>query len=248
VGPARHKEDLLASHAHEGDRQPVTATQDPDRTRDPALLERLGALHVAVVSDCLDKIGLRDQVMAQRIRALTPESRLAGYAATVHLVTVDRPPEDPKDAYRGEIEALECLAPGDVMVVSTCPGAYWGELLATASRHLGAVGVVADAYTRDTATLVEMAFPTFVAGISALDSLGRTDVDVHDVPIECGGVPVDPGDLVLADRDGVVVIPRHCAESVVSAAEAKVEAERDMRADLRRGMPMSEAFATYGIL
>ena len=222
--------------------------QTSTRNRDPQLLERLGALHVAVISDCLDKIGLRDQVMAQRIRALTPESRVAGYAATVHLVTVDSPPDDPKDAYRGEIEALEGLAPGDVMVVSTCPGSYWGELLATASRHLGAVGVVADAYTRDTATLVEMGFSTFIAGISPLDSLGRTDVDAYDVPIECGGVSVNPGDLVLGDRDGVVVVPRDRAEEVIGGAETKVGAEREMREDLRRGRPMSEAFATYGIL
>src|SRR5262249_33871410 len=147
---------------------------------------------------------------------------LAGFAVTVHCVDVDVLPPHPDDYYKGELRAVDALRPGDVMVVSTCNGCYWGELLATASRFRRAVGIVADAYARDTERLIEMEFPTFVAGISATDSLGRIDVDQVGVPIECGGVTVNPDDLVLADHDGVVVVPSEVAEEVLSLAEDKV--------------------------
>src|SRR5262249_31672634 len=149
-----------------------------------------------------------------RIRPLYASASLAGFASTVHCVDVDAPPADADDYYKGELQAVDALRPGDVMVVSTCNASYWGELLATASRYRGAVGIVADAYTRDTEQLIEMEFPTFVAGISPADSLGRIDVDHVGVPIECGGVTVKPDDLVLADYDGVVVVPSEMAEEV----------------------------------
>jgi 4-hydroxy-4-methyl-2-oxoglutarate aldolase len=212
------------------------------------LIERLEALHVAVISDCLDQIGFRHNVMQPSIRPLVPGSRTAGFALTVELVAVDAPPPDPRDYYKGEIEALETMQRGDVMVVSTCPGSYWGELLATASRLRGARGVVADAFTRDTTALIEMDFPTFVAGISPQDSLGRTDVASFGGTIECGGVAVSRGDLVLADNDGVAVIPAAHAWEVIDRAEAKVATESEMRGKLRDGMPLSEAFTTYGVL
>ena len=103
------------------------------------------------------------------------------------------------------------------MVVSTSTGSYWGELLATASRVRGARGIVGDCYARDTAALIEMRYPTFVAGALAYDSLGRIDVDGVGVPIECAGVTVHPGDLVIGDDDGVAIIPRGVAEEVIAA-------------------------------
>lgn len=216
--------------------------------RDLELAFRLGRLYVAVVSDCLDQLGVRDNVMDHRIRPLHIGSKAAGFATTVHLVEVDGVPEDSGDWYRGELEAVEALQPGDVMVVSTCNGSYWGELLATASRYRGMCGVVADAYTRDTLRLMEMDFPTFVSGISAQDSLGRSDVAAWGEPISCGGVSVSTGDMVIADNDGVAVIPEAIAPEVISRAEEKAAAEGDVREKLAAGMPISEAFATYGIL
>jgi regulator of RNase E activity RraA len=166
----------------------------------------------------------------------------------VHCVEVDAPPADRDAWYKGELEAVDALESGDVMVVSTCHGCYWGELLATASRFRGARGIVADAYTRDTLALIEMAFPTFVAGISPEDSLGRIDVDAIGIPVECGGVTVHPGDLVLADHDGVVVVPSAVAEQVVTRAEEKVAGENLVREKLAEGMPVLEAFRTYGVI
>jgi 4-hydroxy-4-methyl-2-oxoglutarate aldolase len=216
--------------------------------RDLGLVDRLAGLHPAVVSDTLDRLGIRGNTMAPRIRPLYARARIAGFAATVHCVEVDAPPADREDWYKRELEAVDALQPGDVMVVSTCPGCYWGELLATASRFRGARGIVADAYTRDTLALIEMAFPTFVAGISPEDSLGRIDVDAIGIPVRCGGVTVHPGDLVLADHDGVVVVPSAVAEQVVTLAEEKVSGEKLVREKLAEGMPVLEAFRTYGVI
>jgi 4-hydroxy-4-methyl-2-oxoglutarate aldolase len=216
--------------------------------RDLALVARLEALHVAVVSDCLDRVGLRSNVMAPHIRPLIRGSRTAGFAATVSAIAVDGPPADRDMWYAGEIRAVDSQQLGDVMVVSTSKGSYWGELLATASRARGARGIVADAYTRDTEALIEMDYPTFVAGISAQDSLGRIDVDDIGVEIECGGVRVAHGDLVLADNDGVVVVPADAADEVLALAEEKLATEDVVREKLAQGLSVREVFAAHGVL
>jgi 4-hydroxy-4-methyl-2-oxoglutarate aldolase len=232
---------------------------NPSRTSSPApptgagardldLVQRLTRLHVAVVSDCLDAVGVRHNTMHRRIRPLAETFRLAGYAVTVQLEPVDAPPDNRADYYKGEIAAVDALHPGDVMVVSTCEGSYWGELLATSCRARGANGLVADAWTRDTLPLLTMGFPAFVAGIDPTDSLGRTDVRAWNVPITCGDVTVQPQDMVIADNDGVAVIPGALAEDVIARAEAKIGAESTMRADLAAGMPLGEAFQLHGIL
>lgn len=225
--------------------EPTTQRSDG---RDLALVRRLDALYVAVVSDCLDRVGIRENVLAPHIRPLATDSRLAGFAATVRAVQVDRPPEDPEQWYAGEIRAVDSQQPGDVMVVSTCQGSYWGELLATASRARGAVGIVADAYTRDTAALIEMGYPTFVTGINAQDSLGRIDVEEIGIEITCGGVSVAHGDLVLADHDGVVVVPYDRADEVLTLAEEKMSTENVVRDMLLRGTSVRDAFAAHRVL
>jgi regulator of RNase E activity RraA len=143
---------------------------------------------------------------------------------------------------------VDAQQPGDVMVVSTSTGSYWGELLATASKFRGARGIVGDCYSRDTAMLIEMRYPTFVAGALAYDSLGRIDVRSVGLPIECAGVTVHPGDLVIGDDDGVAIIPRGVAEEVITLAEEKVSGENLVRDKLAEGMPVAEAFRTYGVL
>jgi 4-hydroxy-4-methyl-2-oxoglutarate aldolase len=224
----------------------MSANAERDAT-EMALLERLDNLYVAVVADCLDRVGVRTNVLAPHVKSLYPGAMVAGFALTVHVVPVERAPA-PDDWYRGEILAVDSQRPGDVMVVSTSSGSYWGELLATASRFRGARGLVGDCYARDTAALIEMRYPTFVAGALAYDSLGRIDVDGVGVPIECAGVTVHPGDLVIGDDDGVAIIPRALADEVIALAEEKVSGENLVRDRLAEGMPVAEAFRTYGIL
>jgi 4-hydroxy-4-methyl-2-oxoglutarate aldolase len=166
----------------------------------------------------------------------------------VRCVAVDGVPDDHSEWHRGTIEAVDALEPGDVLVASTCEAAFWGELLATASSRRGARGVVADAYARDTLELIDMDFATFARGIYCADALGRIRVDAHDVPIECGGVQVHSGDLVLGDHDGVVVLPAAIASEAIALAEAKVAGENEVRDALAAGMSVAEAFRTYGLL
>lgn len=208
-------------------------------------IDRLAALHSPVVADVLDRLGHRDQCPRADIRPLDPSHRFAGVARTVRCVAVDREPAEP---YKGEMEAVDGLGPGDVLVVSRGEWSFWGELLSTAAAYRGCRGIVIDGYTRDTAAIRAMGFPVFCRGIHPADSLGRLDVDAVDVPIECGGIAIRPGDLVLADHDGIVVVPVEAADEAIGRAEEKLRGENVVRARLAEGMPVAEAFRRYGIL
>jgi regulator of RNase E activity RraA len=223
----------------------VTASS-PANGRPREWVERLNRLYTPVVADVVDRLGYRNQCLRADIRPLFPQARLAGFALTVHAVpaTVIAPAEP----YKGELAAVDALQPDDVMVVSTSEWSYWGELLSTAARYRGCRGIVIDGLTRDTQAIMEMQFPVFCRGIHPADSLGRVDVLAHNVPILCGDVVVQPGDLILADHDGVVVLPQTIAEAALQAAEEKVRGENLVRQKLAEGMPASEAFQRYGIL
>jgi 4-hydroxy-4-methyl-2-oxoglutarate aldolase len=213
-----------------------------------SLLARAQTLHPAVVSDVLDRLGHRRQVMAPRIRPLFPEAKLVGYARTVHAEPVDGPPEREEDWYRHQLEAIESMRPGHVMVVSTIEACFWGELLSIASRNMGARGIVLDCYTRDVDGIVQVGFPVFCAGIHSADGLGRVDVVEHGSEINSGGVVVHDGDLLVGALDGVVVVPSEVAEEAVALAEEKLRGENMVRTKLEEGMLASEAWRRYGIL
>ncbi len=219
------------------------------RIEDRPLLERLSALRSALVSDCLDQIGVRSNALASRIRPLTPGLCMAGRAVTVRIIPVDGVPEDRSLWYRGELQAIDALRPGDVLVTSTlADGPFFGELLATAAQMRGAAGAVIDAASRDIAQIRELGFAVFLASVNPLDSLGRLDVDATNVPIECGGVRIEPGDLVLGDDDGVVVVPAARAEEVISLAEVKSADEDAVRVALAAGASVWETFQQHGVI
>ena len=209
-------------------------------------VERLNQLYTPVVADVLDRLGYRQQSMRPEVRPLFPQARCAGFALTVQ--TVPAREIEPANPYAGELAAVDALRPGDVMVVSEGAWSFWGELLSTAARYRGCVGVVIDGYTRDTRRIMEMGFPVFCRGIHPADSMGRLDVAGHNVPITCGGVAVEPGDLVLADHDGVVIVPQVVAEKTLQLAEEKVSGENLVRQALAEGMSATEAFRRYGVL
>jgi regulator of RNase E activity RraA len=217
---------------------------DDGPTRGP--VERLAVLYTAVVADVLDRMGYREQCLRADIRPLARGMVASGVARTVR--TIPSPELATTEPYKGEMAAVDALRPGDVMVVSECHWSFWGELLSTAARHRGCRGVVIDGYTRDTRAIIAMGFPVFCRGIHPADSLGRLDVVEHDVPIDCGGVLVQPGDLILADDDGVVVVPHGIAEQALAAAEEKVRGENLVRKALSEGMSVTESFRRYGVL
>jgi regulator of RNase E activity RraA len=208
--------------------------------------ERLARLYTPVVADVLDKLGYRSQSLHPRIRPLWPSARAAGFAFTVQ--TGPAREIAPAHPYAGELAAVDALRPGDVLIVSQSAWSFWGELLSTAARYRGCRGVVLDGPTRDSLTIQEMGFPVFHVGFHPADSLGRLDVVGHGLPIACGDVLIHPGDLILADHDGVVAIPRSAAEETLRLAEEKVQGENLVRKALAEGMSTTEAFARYGIL
>jgi regulator of RNase E activity RraA len=149
------------------------------------------------------------------------------------------------------MECIDALAPGDVLVATTHgdrSSALWGELLSTACRARGAAGVVLDGLTRDAARIVALDFPVFAAGFSPLDSKGRLDAIAYDTPVRVGDCLVRPGDWVVGDLDGVVVVPAALAERAFARALEKVAGENRVRAELARGRSVREVFAEHGIL
>lgn len=209
-------------------------------------------LYVAAVSDILDHLGHRNQVMHQRLRPLLPDMRACGFvgrARTIRWVEIDH--AVPDDPYGLEIDAMDSLKPGDVVVHSTDHGetnAPWGELMSTIAKRNGAVGCVCDSQVRDCVRIIEMGFPVYARGIRPLDSQGRGRVIDYDVPIRCGDVLVHAGDLVFADFDGIVVVPPAVEAEVMQRARERVGKESATRADLLRGDSLRTVFDRYGVL
>ena len=205
-------------------------------------------LYAAVISDALDAAGFREQALSHTIRPLLPETIIVGRAMPVLCLDVYEIPDEP---YQQEIAAVDSLKQDDVLICSTNGSTricFWGELLSTAAQARGARGAVIDGFIRDIRKIVEMRFPIFTTGISPVDSNGRGDVVAYNVPIECGGVTVNPGDIVFGDADGVVIIPQSIEKQVVEAALEKVHGENRTREALREGATLREVYDKYGIL
>ena len=211
------------------------------------LVESLQALYTAVVSDILDKNGFRHQVMSSAIRPLWPGAALAGVASTLQVEPCDGPPPAGEE-YRLLFISIDSLTPGCVLITSQVDSCIWGELMSEAAILKGGRGIVTDGYVRDTPGILSIGFPTFCKGIDCRDILGRGEVTALDVPIVCGGVNVEPGDFVLGDIDGVVVIPRDAASSVIEEATEKATAENLVREALRNGLSVTDAWSKYGVM
>ncbi|WP_214649515.1 RraA family protein [Sphingobacterium mizutaii] len=206
-------------------------------------------LYVAIVCDVLDILGYRNQAMHQRLRPLDPDqSVMVGRARTLRWMDTDYIEDDPYDL---EIEAVDSLKPGDVVVHSTDfagTNAPWGELMSTIAKRNGAVGCVCDSLIRDCRKIMQMRFPVFHGGIRPLDSLGRGRVMAYDVPVRCGDVVVNPGELVFSDYDGIVVIPLGVENEVLNLAYEKVFKEDQSRIDLLKGDSLRTVYNKYGVL
>ncbi len=209
-------------------------------------------LYVAAVCDILDELGYRHQAMHQRLRPLLPDRKKCGFvgrARTIRWMEADYVHED--DPYGLEIEAIDALKPGDVVVHSTDysgTNAPWGELMTTVARRNGAVGCVCDSQIRDCVRIVAMEFPVYYAGIRPLDSKGRGIVMAYDVPIRCGEVLVQPGNLMFADFDGIVVVPKEIEAAALVKAQEKAQNENLSRKELHEGKTLREVYNKYGVL
>ena len=218
-------------------------------SNDAALVEHITRnLYTAVLSDALDEVGVRDRAMREHLRPLAPDTVVAGRARTVLCMDLYHIQENP---YEKEIAAVDSILPGEVVVVGTGESnrnAPWGELLSTAAKARGARGAVIDGLIRDVKKILSLGFPVFAAGFKPVDSKGRGAVVDFNIPVECGGVVVEPGDLIVGDFDGVVAIPARVADEVVRLATDKASRENTTRAELMAGAYLRDVYAKYGVL
>jgi 4-hydroxy-4-methyl-2-oxoglutarate aldolase len=208
------------------------------------------SLYAAVLSDVLDAQGYRHQVLPPWVRPLDDGLVLCGRARTGLYRDVYHVPPG-HNPYELEIALIDDLEPGDVAVLACGRSgriAPWGELLTTASMARGAHGCVTDGLVRDTNAIRQLNFPVFHGGIGPLDSKGRGEVCAIDIPIECAGVTINPGDLVFGDADGVVVVPEPIVLPTVKKALDKVAGEDRTRDELKQGARLADVFKKYGVL
>jgi len=205
-------------------------------------------LYTAVLADIMDDMGHRTQVMRHDIRPLYAEAKVVGRAATMLAAEVYETPIEP---YKLEMALLDELQVGDVVVCTTQGSrrsAVWGELLSTHTRTKGGRGAIMDGLSRDSWRIIAMKFPVFATGLTPADSKGRCDVIATRVTIEVGGVLVHNGDLIVADYDGCLAVPREIEDAVIGRAMQKVADENQIREILRQGASIQKVFKEYGIL
>lgn len=217
-------------------------------TNDRELFELIKSeLYTPVVGDILDGMGYYHQFLPQSIQPIRPEMKLAGYAMPVLMIDVYGPQKKPFGLLT---EALDQLQPNEIYLASggemRC--AYWGELLTATAKKRGAVGAVLNGYHRDTPQVLTQDFPVFSRGAYAQDSSVRTQVVDYRCRIEVGQVTIQSGDLIFADMDGALAIPRALIAEVIEKSLEKARGEKRVRKAIENGMSATEAFRTFGIL
>ena len=202
----------------------------------------------AVVCDALDAVGCPRQSPRVPLRPLTVPGVLIGRCKTTLWADMAHPDPQP---YELELKAVDTCRADDVLIGAaggTFRSGLWGELLSTAARRTGCVGGIIDGAVRDVAKMTAMGFPLWARGTCLYDSKDRNRVIDIDVPVEIDGVLFSPGDLVVADSDGVVVVPQAVEAEVVRRAWEKVHAENIVRDAIAGGLSATAAFQKYGVL
>lgn len=219
---------------------------------EPAVFRQLPGderLSTAVISDSLDSLGLRHQVLQATITPLVAGSRAFGRASTALFEPsyVD-PPEGP---YDDAIAFIDALVEGEIAVFATGANmstAYWGELFSAAALGRRAAGMITDGAIRDTPKIKELGFACFSAGCRPIDFRARMAISGVHQRVQLAGVVIDHGDLVLADDDGVVVIPSEMETQVLDRARARTRSESAVLVDLQAGATLRAVWDHYRVL
>jgi 4-hydroxy-4-methyl-2-oxoglutarate aldolase len=211
--------------------------------------ERFAAIYTAALADVLDARGFHEQTLPPSIRPLERGMRLAGPAYTV----AGRPASNPDaasydEAIRKVLGMLGDVPEGHVAVYACGQdvSAHLGELSVTSLKARGVAGCVLDGGCRDVRFILDQSFPVFSRFVTPEDSTWRWELEATQVPVTVGSVRVEPGDWVVGDDDGVVVVPAAIAEDVLAEAEEKAATESEIRAAVRDGMAPLEAYERFG--
>lgn len=200
----------------------------------------------AVVSDVLNGFGIHNRALRAGIGPIAPGIRIAGTARTMR----SRPATAasvPDREYELLFEAIDGLAPGQVLVTDQMGCCVWGELCCERAQVRSANGAVIDGYHRDSRRVIATGFPVFSSGAHPSDMLYHREIVSINEPVACGGVEVAPDDLVIGDEDGVVVVPAGRIDEVMRACSRKAELESQVRDALRTGSSAAQAFERFGV-
>jgi regulator of RNase E activity RraA len=214
------------------------------------ICQRYRALYMPAVCDALFELGMPERLLPSYLRPLFPDQAFVGVAYTV--VGREIMPavgwDEGVRRMRSYLRVFEQLEPDSVLVSTTPEGfvGHFGELTGNAAQHRGCVGVVLDGNLRDVAGLREIRLPIVYRDFSARNGIGRWEMTAEQVPITIGDVTIDPGDIVIAEFEGVLIVPRAVAEEVLERAEGIVAAEGRVRAEIRNGASPSESFDHHG--
>ncbi len=211
------------------------------------LTQRFLNLYTGAIADTL-KNGWRNQVLPYYITPFTKTDRIAGPAFTAQgFPCADITHNDTEV----RLKVLDQATPGCVTVLATGGSmecSHWGEIMSTVVKQRGSTGAVVDGGVSDLDFINAMNYPVFGKFKSAASCVGRWDMQDCQIPIKIGNTVIHPGDFVFGDVDGVVIVPKDITLDVLTAAEDVLRRESGMRADLRRGVPVKEAFEKYGTI
>jgi regulator of RNase E activity RraA len=209
---------------------------------------RLLRLYTGAVADILDELGLRNQCLPTQIRPLEPKMKVAGPVFTIRGRAM--PPGERPDPRLRQMDMLDAIFPGAVIVID--PGdearaAHWGELMSNTALQKGATGCVIHGGLRDSSQILELGFPVFRVFHSPLSAAVRWEIAEFNTPIRIGGVDIMPGDYVLGDIDGVLVLPAAVVEKVIATAEEVCRKETIVRGELQKGGSIRQLFDKYRV-
>lgn len=213
-------------------------------------------LFTSVIGDVMNKLKLVHQFLPPQIRPLLSEGLLIGRAMPVlsgdvfdERVNNSANPLSAR-SFGLMLEALDDLRKNEIYVNtgSSPRNAMWGEMMTTRARVLGAKGAILNGYIRDTRAVKALNFPAFSFGSYGQDSAPRYKVYDFRIPIEIAGVRIEPGDALVGDIDGVLVVPKQAEEEVFNLAFEKARAEKTVRRELENGSSAVAAFAKHGIM
>ena len=213
-------------------------------------------LFSALIGDVCDKNGYTHQFLPQELKPLSAEMKMIGRAMTV--LECDVFAEKSGSGVNGLMDkpfglmfqALDSLRENEIYVCSGTGSSYamWGGLMSNRARILKSAGALLDGFSRDTPEILALGFPCFSRGTYAQDQGARGKVVDYRVPIEIGGVRIQPGDIIFGDLDGVIVVPREIEVEIFTQALEKGRAEQTVRKAILNGMSTVEAFEVFGIM